>query len=85
MRTLLSRTSILSAMLVMVLLSSCGKEELVEPRAHTVAAPQVKSNSNPPGTDAVDERGAPPPGVVISDDGDDISGSERTRRRGAGR
>jgi hypothetical protein len=76
----------LALVLMITLLASCSKDELVEPCGHTPAA-QEKSNGGTAGDSGAVNEASGNGGNTgiedagISDDGDDLSGSERNKRK----
>jgi hypothetical protein len=74
----------LALALMLTLLASCSKDELVEPCGHTSEV-GTKANGSTDGADANEANGGPgdsnTEGTDISDDGDDLSGSERNKRK----
>jgi hypothetical protein len=86
MRTVPQRfLSLLGLLVVVSLLASCSKEELVEPCDHTTNEAKAASNDEGEATDPVEAsentNENDPDGNTISDDGDDLSGSERNRKK----
>lgn len=87
MKALSQRFPLFLALVLMItLLASCSKEELVEPCGHTPAT-EEKSNGGVGGESGATNE-APGNGgdtgtedAGISDDGDDLSGSERNKRK----
>jgi hypothetical protein len=87
MKVQLQRYPLFLALVLMItLLASCSKEELVEPCGHTPAT-EEKSNGGVGGESGATNE-APGNGgdtgtedAGISDDGDDLSGSERNKRK----
>lgn len=84
MKALSQRYPLLFVLLLAAsVLTSCCKDELVEPRDQVEGV--TKSNSTPDGVDANEANGVggdrDGKGEGISDDGDDLSGSERNKRK----
>ncbi len=88
MKALFQRFPLVLAVIAMLtLFASCGKDALVEPCSHGQVANGKASSLDP------SDQGAPAgassngdvdaDGTGISDDGDDLSGSERNRKRRA--
>lgn len=75
----------LTILVLVVLLASCSKDELVEPCGHADPIETKAASSNSGEGDASEASGSGGDTNVddagISDDGDDISGSERNRKR----
>jgi len=84
MKAMLQRFPLILALVAMLtLFASCGKEALVEPCGYgevaNAKAASLTDEGNP--ADASSGGVVDPDGTGISDDGDDLSGSERNRKK----
>jgi hypothetical protein len=86
MKALLHRfPAVLALVAMLTLFASCGKDALVEPCNHSAVAEGKASSADPGGedtaADAASSGESDPDGSGISDDGDDLSGSERNKKK----
>lgn len=84
MKVMFQRFPFFFALVAMLtLFASCGKEALVEPCGQSEVANAKASSLGDAGSpaDASNSGDPDPDGTGISDDGDDLSGSERNRKK----
>lgn len=72
---------LLTLVAMLTLFASCGKEALVEPCAHGEVAKASSLNDGGAPADASSGGVIDPDGTDISDDGDDLSGNERNKKK----